>query len=50
VIFVTASSEAGLLERAEKIGATAFLNKPVDSDQLLRCVRSALGEPVADQT
>ncbi len=46
VIFVTASSETGLRERAEELGAVAFLQKPVESDQLLRCVRSALGEPV----
>ncbi len=44
IIFMTASSEAGLCARAEALGATAFLQKPVESEQLLHYISAAIDE------
>jgi FixJ family two-component response regulator len=33
------------MDRALKAGAKAFLQKPVDNDELLAVIRQALGEP-----
>jgi FixJ family two-component response regulator len=41
VIFVTAHGDAALREVVLNAGASAFLNKPVRSDVLLREIRTA---------
>jgi DNA-binding response OmpR family regulator len=45
VIVVSARSGHGNQQRAIKAGARAFLEKPVDNDQLLAAIRKALDEP-----
>src|SRR5580692_9509502 len=42
IIFVTASENPGLRERAMKLGAVAFLSKPFDATTLADAVESAL--------
>jgi CheY-like chemotaxis protein len=42
IIFVTASEEPGLRERAMRVGAVAFLAKPFDATTLADAVESAL--------
>jgi CheY-like chemotaxis protein len=42
IIFITASEEPGLRERAMKVGAVAFLAKPFDATTLADAVESAL--------
>src|ERR1700722_20991999 len=42
IIFVTASEKPGLRERAMKLGAVAFLNKPFDATALADAIESAL--------
>ena len=42
IIFVTASENPGLRERAMKLGAVAFLTKPFDATTLADAVESAL--------
>jgi len=42
IIFVTASEEQGLRERAMKLGAANFLNKPFDATTLADAIESAL--------
>jgi two-component system cell cycle response regulator len=42
IIFVTASEKPGLRERAMKLGAAAFLNKPFDATTLADAIESAL--------
>jgi CheY-like chemotaxis protein len=42
IIFVTASERPGLSERAMKLGAVAFLNKPFDATTLADAIESAL--------
>jgi FixJ family two-component response regulator len=41
VIIMTAFPTPEARERAARLGATAFLTKPLDPDQLLECVKSA---------
>jgi CheY-like chemotaxis protein len=41
-IFVTASQAPGVPEKAEALGAFAFLNKPYDFSELLASIREAL--------
>lgn len=38
VIFITASMQAGIKERAANLGAIAFLEKPFDSAQLIEAI------------
>ena len=38
VIFITASKQAGIRERAASLGAIAFLEKPFDSAQLIEAI------------
>src|ERR1700738_2898651 len=45
VIVVSARDVLANKERALKGGAKAFLQKPVDSAELLKVIRQALGEP-----
>jgi FixJ family two-component response regulator len=42
---VSARAGHGNQQRAINAGAKAFLEKPVDNDQLLAAIRNALGEP-----
>lgn len=42
LIFITASKKSGLRERAAKLGAAGFLEKPFDSNQLLDIIESAV--------
>jgi len=43
-IFLTASKQPGLRERALEAGAVAFLEKPYDPEKLMTTVREALVE------
>ena len=42
IIFMTASCKSGLRERAMKMGAVAFLQKPFDATQLADAIEMAL--------
>jgi CheY-like chemotaxis protein len=42
IIFITASEKPGLRERAMKLGAVKFLNKPFDATTLADAIESAL--------
>ena len=46
MIFLTASKEPALRERAAELGAAAFFEKPYDSEELLSAIRDAVGEAV----
>ena len=43
IIFVTAFPEAGLRKRVLDAGAVGFLSKPFEEQQLIRCLKTALG-------
>ena len=45
VIVVSARDVTGNQKRAFEAGASAFLQKPVNDDELLAVIRQALGEP-----
>ncbi|HTG31147.1 MAG TPA: response regulator [Methylomirabilota bacterium] len=45
VIIVSARDLRANKERANKAGAQAYLQKPVDNAELLKVIRQALGEP-----
>jgi two-component system KDP operon response regulator KdpE len=45
IIVVSARDRRGNKDRALKAGAKAFLQKPVDNDELLAVIRQLLGEP-----
>jgi DNA-binding response OmpR family regulator len=45
VIVVSAREERTTGARAAEAGAKAYVQKPIDNDELLAAVRSALGEP-----
>jgi two-component system, OmpR family, KDP operon response regulator KdpE len=45
VVIVSGRNAQDNRERALKAGAKAFLEKPVDSDELMAVIRQALGEP-----
>jgi CheY-like chemotaxis protein len=42
VIFITASKRPDLRERAQRLGAAAFLEKPFDAHQLAQAIEAAL--------
>ena len=44
VIVLSADVQTSSHEMVEQAGATAFLTKPVDADQLVAAVKSALGD------
>jgi DNA-binding response OmpR family regulator len=50
VIIVSARAGHGNQQRAISAGAKAFLEKPVDNEQLLAAIRNALGEPATPST
>lgn len=43
IIFLTTESDAGLKERAKAAGATGWLTKPFDTEQLVRVAKKVLG-------
>jgi DNA-binding response OmpR family regulator len=43
IIFLTASKQPGLRERARKLGAAGFFEKPYEADDLLAAVRQQVG-------
>jgi two-component system chemotaxis response regulator CheY len=43
IIFLTTESDAGLKQQAKAAGATAWIVKPFQGDQLLTAVRRVLG-------
>ena len=45
VIFITGQDRAGMEERAMRLGATAYLRKPVDEETLLGAIRTAMKSP-----
>ncbi|BAK65751.1 response regulator receiver protein [Sphingobium sp. SYK-6] len=44
VLVMTAFPEEAMRQRALSAGAVCFLSKPFDAQELLRCLRRALGE------
>jgi FixJ family two-component response regulator len=42
VIFITGQDRAGMEERAMRLGASAYLRKPVDEETLLAAIRLAM--------
>jgi len=51
-IFITASKQSGLKERAQQLGASAFLEKPFDATTLADAIELALvtGKPLEIET
>ena len=47
-IFITASKQPGLRERARRLGAVGFFEKPYDAEQLLATIRGILDAPADD--
>lgn len=43
IIFLTTESDAAMKERAKAAGATGWLTKPFDPEQLVRIVKKVLG-------
>lgn len=43
IVFLTTESDASLKERAKAAGATGWLTKPFDPDQLVRIAKKVLG-------
>lgn len=43
IIFLTTESDDGMKQRAKAAGATGWLTKPFDPDQLVKIVRKVLG-------
>ena len=48
VIFITGQDREGMEERAMRLGASAYLRKPVDEETLLSAIRRAM-ESVGEQ-
>ena len=47
IIFLTASKEPGLRERAKELGAIGFLEKPCDAQELVAVIQHALAGDTA---
>ena len=47
IIFITALSQPELRERAKEMGAFAFLQKPIEDDELVAKIDEALGKTAA---
>ena len=43
IIFLTASKQAGLREKAAEFGAAGYFEKPYDADELLAAIQHAVG-------
>ena len=50
IIFITAFDDKEARRRAMQAGAVAFLGKPFSDEQLLECIRSALGDTNGEAT
>jgi DNA-binding response OmpR family regulator len=48
-IFITASKQPGLREKARRLGAAGFLEKPYDAEELLATIQEALGDLIDPQ-
>ena len=46
LIFLTATKQPGLREKAQDLGAVGFFEKPYEAEDLLAAIDGALGEPV----
>jgi CheY-like chemotaxis protein len=46
IIFLTASKQPGLREKALAFGAAGFFEKPYEAEELLTAIEEALDEPV----
>ena len=46
IIVISAKDPAAVMKRALYAGTASFLKKPVDNDELLHSIRTALGEAV----
>jgi len=44
IIFLTTESDAALKQRANAAGATGWLTKPFDPDQLVKVIKKVLGQ------
>ena len=44
IIFLTTESDAGMKQRAREAGATGWITKPFQQDQLLAVVRKVIGQ------
>ena len=44
IIFLTASKQPGLRQKAQNLGAVGFFEKPFDAGELLAAIRRAFGE------
>jgi two-component system chemotaxis response regulator CheY len=44
IVFLTTESDAAMKERAKAAGATGWLTKPFDPDQLVRIAKKVLGQ------
>jgi CheY-like chemotaxis protein len=51
IIFITASKQPGLRERAKELGAVAFLEKPFDATQLADAIEMSLysAHPIGEE-
>jgi DNA-binding response OmpR family regulator len=45
MIFLTASKQPELREKAKELGAVGFFEKPYEAEELLEAIQRALGEP-----
>ncbi len=45
IIFLTASKQPGLRDKANEVGAAGFFEKPYDADDLVASIKRAFGEP-----
>ena len=50
VIIITRSEDPKIKERAASSGAVAFFHKPIDHDDLLKVIRSVLGDSKSEPT
>jgi DNA-binding response OmpR family regulator len=46
MIFITASKQPGLREKARRLGAKGFFEKPYDGEALLATIRDTLEDPI----
>ncbi|HEY7494385.1 MAG TPA: response regulator [Candidatus Tectomicrobia bacterium] len=47
MIFLTASKQPEMRQKAMELGAAAFFEKPYEAEALLTAIRQALGDPVS---
>ncbi|QIF03638.1 response regulator [Roseimicrobium sp. ORNL1] len=44
IIVITGHDQPGSVERVQRLGASAYLTKPVDEEPLMRAIEQALGQ------